>query len=66
MPKGAHVTLELFPADVKVGFAKTGTGDILKNTPYWEIRPGYINHVVAVGAKKNFRFILYRTPYIDL
>lgn len=62
VPKGAAASFPWFFSDAKFSVAKTGTSKILGTTPYWELREGYVNHVVAVGAKKNLRFIRYRTP----
>jgi hypothetical protein len=62
VPKGASASFPWFFSDARFSAAKTGTSNILAQTPYWELRPGYINHVVAVGAKKNLRFLRYRTP----
>ena len=61
VPKGTNVNGEFFVSDIKVGVAKTGTSKILKETPYWGMEPGKINHVVAIGPPGEFRFLRYRT-----
>ena len=61
VPKGTNVNAEFFESDIKVGVAKTGTSKILKETPYWAMEPGKINHIVAIGPPGQFRFLRYRT-----
>ncbi len=61
VPKGTNVNVEFFVSDIKVGVAKTGTSNILKETPYWAMDAGKINHVVAIGPPNQFRFLRYRT-----
>lgn len=62
VPKGAQADIPFVESDVKVGIAKTGTTKLLNETPYWAVRDGFINHVVAIGPPGSFRFLRYRTP----
>lgn len=63
MPKGVQFSVGFVPSDIQVGVAKTGQSKILKQTPYWELKPDQINHIVAIGGPRNFRFLRYRTPF---
>ena len=61
VPKGAALSVEFLPAYVKVGVGKTGK-DVLRETPFTEVKEGKITHIVAVGGPNNFRYLRYRTP----
>jgi hypothetical protein len=61
VPKGAQLNVPYPIVDIKVGVAKTGKSKILGETPYWGLKSGKINHVVAIGTEGAFRFLRYRT-----
>lgn len=59
--RGDAVYAPFLNADIQVGVAKTGSSNLAAETPYWEVKEGMINHVVAVGTPKQLRFLRYRT-----
>lgn len=63
VPKGAQADIIGWDdgANVKVGVAKAGSNKIAKQTPYWELKAGKINHVIPVGPPDKLRFLRFRT-----
>lgn len=63
VPKGAQADIVGWSdgSNVKVGVAKAGSGKIAKQTPYWELKAGKINHVIPVGPPDKLRFLRFRT-----
>jgi hypothetical protein len=59
--RGEAVYVPFLNVDVQVGVTRTGSSKLLNQTPYWEVQDGKINHVVAIGTPKQFRFLRYRT-----
>jgi len=62
VPKGTNANFLFDESDVRVSVGKAGTGQIAKETPFWAMKSGKINHVIPVGPPDKLRFLRFRTP----